>query len=76
MGSLEIDKMKRPGLIICLLTIQLMLPGCSWLDVLLPEGFGPGYVIDGDEFGTGRQAIFPRNDHKYWNGEPMDLRSK
>ena len=45
--------------------------GCSLIP-LGPWG-GPAYQLD--ESGGGEPAIKLRNDHQYWNGEPMDYRS-
>ncbi|HVJ79972.1 MAG TPA: hypothetical protein VNC50_02785 [Planctomycetia bacterium] len=45
--------------------------GCSLIP-LGPWG-GPAYQLD--ESGSGGPEIKPRNDHQYWNGEPMDYRS-
>lgn len=52
------------------LLILTCLSGCVSID-LGPWG-GPAYTLDTDKIGTGEQAIRPRNDNKYMNGEPMD----
>ena len=61
-------------LILCVALATVTLTGCGLFNIHLPAVNGPGYTIDGDAVGTGRQAIHPRNDNRYWNGEPMDLR--
>lgn len=48
--------------------------GCSSWN-LGPWG-GPAYTLDTEKIGTGQQAITPRNDAFYQNGEPMDYRSR
>ena len=54
------------------LFVGLMLQaGCS----LGPWG-GPAYTIDWGKIGSGEQAIVPRNDSSYSNGEPTNYRSR
>lgn len=38
-----------------------------------PAG-GMAYDIDDDKIGTGQQAIVPRNNADYWNGQAMESR--
>jgi hypothetical protein len=54
---------------------SVVLPGCCGLVSNLGPWGGPAYEIDHDKIGTGEQAIVPRNDELFWDGEPMDLRS-
>jgi hypothetical protein len=44
--------------------------GCS-----LPATGGRAYDIDASKIGTGEQAVVPRNDSQFWNGQQMDTRS-
>ncbi len=40
-----------------------------------PAG-GMAYDIDDDKIGSGQQAIVPRNNADYWNGQAMDSRPR
>jgi hypothetical protein len=67
------DAMIRLPLRLALLAaLAGLLVGC---DDLGPWG-GPAYTVDWNKIGTGEQAILPRNDASYWNGEAMDYRSR
>ena len=61
-----------------LLALELVLAtisiSCGTID-LGPRG-GPAHTLDTDKIGTGQQAINPRNDAQYWNGQPMDYRNR
>jgi hypothetical protein len=57
-----------------LLILTATIAGCSSWN-LGPWG-GPAYTLDTEKIGTGQQAITPRNDAFYQNGEPMDYRSR
>jgi hypothetical protein len=48
--------------------------GCGGFQ-LGPWG-GPAYDLQFDKVGTGEQAIVPANDAAYWNGQPMDTRTR
>jgi hypothetical protein len=61
--------MVRVALLMC---ATVPLAGCGLFD-LGPSG-GPAYQLDSAKVGTGQQAITPRNDSSYWNGQPMDYR--
>jgi len=37
---------------------------------------GPAYDLQIDKVGTGEQAIVPTNDAAYWDGQPMDTRTR
>ncbi len=63
----------RPRIAVLCLAL-LSSSGCTCIDWNLPEGYGPGYEIDSSRIGTGEQAIIPRTDVWYSNGEPMDYR--
>jgi hypothetical protein len=56
-----------------LLFLSACVAGCSW--PLGPWG-GPAYTLDFDKIGTGLQAISPRNDAFFQDGEPMDYRTR
>lgn len=60
------------------LTLGLILviapAGCRWLD-LGPWG-GPAYTLDTEKVGTGQQAITPRNDAGYADGQALDCRTR
>jgi hypothetical protein len=47
--------------------------GCCSCD--FPSWGGPALSLDSSKIGTGQQAIAPRNDAEYANGEPMNLRT-
>jgi hypothetical protein len=55
-------------------TVAILPLGCGSID-FGPWG-GPSYTLDTDKIGTGQQTITPRNDASYWNGQPMDYRSR
>jgi hypothetical protein len=50
--------------------------GCSTLGFDIGPWGGPAYKLDLDTVGTGEQAIVPRNDYSYANGEPLDYRTR
>ena len=63
--------MRRIAIALFLAFASVTLPtGCQ----LGPWG-GPAYDVDYGKIGTGEQAITPRNDAFYMNGEPQDYRS-
>jgi hypothetical protein len=37
---------------------------------------GPKYDLNLGKIGTGEQAITPTNNNEFWNGMPMDARTK
>jgi hypothetical protein len=57
-----------------LLTLASVSAGCSSID-LGPWG-GPAYTLHTDQIGSGRNAILPRNDAQFSNGEPVDYRTE
>ena len=48
--------------------------GCEIIH--LRDNSGPSYDVRSDKLGTGEQAIAPTNDNYFWNGMPMDARTK
>ena len=66
--------MRRVLRIILILAFLSQGTGCPSID-LGPWG-GPAYTIDTSLIGTGQQAITPRNDTWYANGEPLDYRKR
>ena len=54
--------------------VAFLVAGCG--EIPLGPWGGPAYTLDTEKIGTGQQAISPRNDALYSNGEPMDRRSK
>ena len=49
--------------------------GCRCLNFGVGPRRVPAYTVDMEKVGSGEQAIIPRNNASFWNGEPMDLRS-
>jgi hypothetical protein len=66
--------MDRPlvRLALALLAAAAALPGCEPIGV---RG-GPHYTCDLFNLGTGQPVFEPANDMNYWNGEPMDARTR
>ena len=52
----------------------VVLVGCRSVNLGIGSRGGPAYTVRGDKIGSGEQAIVPRNNSRYWNGEPMDFR--
>jgi hypothetical protein len=61
-------------LIVLLAALVSTVSSCS--DVPMGPWGGPAYVLEPSKIGTGEQAIVPRNDCDYANGEPSDYRSR
>ena len=64
---------KKPVWRVLGLLLSICPTGCCLVD-LGPWG-GPAYTLDTSKIGTGQQAITPRDDAQYWNGQPMDNRT-
>lgn len=64
--------MSGTALRLVILATLIALAGCNTLG---PWG-GPAYTLDTDKVGTGQSAISLRNDAQFWNGEPMDYRTR
>lgn len=57
-------------------SIRLVLLGVVLACATLGCAGAPGYSVDLNKVGTGEQAIEPRNDAQYWDGTPMDQRTR
>jgi hypothetical protein len=64
----------RPAWALAILAGLLASSGCGSFQ-LGPWG-GPAYDLQFDKVGTGQQAIVPTNDAAYWDGQPMDTRTR
>ena len=63
------------GIVLRLVALAaITLVGCSSIG-LGPWG-GPAYDLDVNKIGTGEPAISLRNDGEFWNGQPMDCRTR
>ena len=67
----QADAMRRTTVWLAFgLLLLISVTGCPSID-LGPWG-GAAYTLDTGKIGSGQQAIIPRNDNQYWDGQPMD----
>jgi Ni,Fe-hydrogenase I small subunit len=66
--------MKAKFVVWLVLTSLTTCMGCAEWDFW--NHSSPGLNVDTSKIGTGASVVTPIDDNRFWNGEPMDLRSR